>query len=506
MSSQFAFMPRSVARGTTQKSLKHRVLSKPAAHVEQGSEPGPSTAHQRLTPGGTQADSERNAQLRDDERLILIEAAMSDYSVWCNPELQREMKSGQDGYMPLKLVLSQSTLLVTLHPYPSEADIMRCIRASPRSLLETRMLITEPSRSEWFNRGPVASTSYQSGSGGFEVRRKDWKALLRALAESGWNKEWWDQRTVYIERLPIVYRSVQGVARYIQSLLVHRDEDHPTASGKIQIQSVMFPPNHLAPQDKPSRCKGFAFVVLESPALIDMLCRSYPWDGFGYAPSADKEAVKFGLRVLPKTSWERMKVEYLAYQQLLLSQVAEKAAEPQVEVEKRKAYSESDCNSQAKSPPPEIQMQPSWFPQDCLVFVRNIHPDTNKTTLRTLFSASLASSKGGVDYVDFTKGIDTCHLRLASPSDVARLVSHFTAQHTAQHDALDQAGSAPTGERPKIELEIVRGTREELYWEKIPEKVRNAAVARLYSAVKDHCQTAGTEKEGGRQRKRQKKV
>ncbi|KAF8484415.1 hypothetical protein JB92DRAFT_1567718 [Gautieria morchelliformis] len=93
-------------------------------------------------------------------------------------------------------------------------------------------------------------------------------------------------------------------------------------------------------------------------------------------------------------------------------------------------------------------MQPSWFPQNCLVFVRNIHPDTNKTTLRTLFSASLASSKRSVDYVDFTKGIDTvgpfliihppfslacltqCHLRLASPSDAARLVSHSTLPST----------------------------------------------------------------------------
>jgi xRRM domain len=212
--------------------------------------------------------------------------------------------------------------------------------------------------------------------------------------------------------LPVAYRSVNALARYIQSQLVLQDEDHPTASGKIQIQSITFPPNHLAPQGKPSRCKGFAFVVLESPALVDSLCRSYPWDSSGYAPNADSEAVKFGLRILLKTSWERMKVEYLAYQQLLLSQVAEKAAEPQVEVEKRKEYSEPDCISQAESPPREIQMQPSWLPQNCLVFVRNIHPDTNKTTLRTLFGASLVSSKGSVDYVDFSKGIDTVGLFL----------------------------------------------------------------------------------------------
>jgi hypothetical protein len=92
MSSPFAFIPRSVARGTTQNSLKHRVSPKPAVREEWGSEPGPTTAHQKLP-----ADSERNAQLREDECLLMIEAALSDYSVWCNPDLQREMKSGLDG-------------------------------------------------------------------------------------------------------------------------------------------------------------------------------------------------------------------------------------------------------------------------------------------------------------------------------------------------------------------------------------------------------------------------
>ena len=176
----------------------------------------------------------------------------------------------------------------------------------------------------------------------------------------------------------------------------------------------MFPPHHLAAQNRPSRCKGFAFIVLESPALVEILCQSYPWDtgNPSSVSNADKEAIKFGMRILPKVSWEKLKVEYLAYQQDLLSQITEEAGPLQVVAEKRNISSRfnSPDSGRTTSSPTETQVQPSWFPQNCLVFVRNVHPDTNKTTLRKLFSDPLLSSKGVVDYVDFNKGLDTVGL------------------------------------------------------------------------------------------------
>ena len=53
------------------------------------------------------------------------------------------------------------------------------------------------------------------------------------------------------------------------------------------------------------------------------------------------------------------------------------------------------------------------YPQGCLVFVRNVHPETNKTTLRALFSQAFYDSESSeisgdvVDYVDFNKGSET---------------------------------------------------------------------------------------------------
>lgn len=94
--SSFAFIPRSVAKGGTQKLRKDRAPSKHTAHVPQGSRPEPSSSIYQK-PDLSRTPTDKNTQCREDELLILIEAALSDYSCWCSPELQREMKLGQDG-------------------------------------------------------------------------------------------------------------------------------------------------------------------------------------------------------------------------------------------------------------------------------------------------------------------------------------------------------------------------------------------------------------------------
>lgn len=56
----------------------------------------------------------------------------------------------------------------------------------------------------------------------------------------------------------------------------------------------------------------------------------------------------------------------------------------------------------------------SVYPSGCLVFIRNLHPETNKTTLRNLFlharvengDTSGKKDADGIDYLDYTKGMD----------------------------------------------------------------------------------------------------
>ena len=70
---------------------------------------------------------------------------------------------------------------------------------------------------------------------------------------------------------------------------------------------------------------------------------------------------------------------------------------------------------QRKSGPAQPAYDEPSFPAGCLLFVKNLHPQTNKTTLKKLFEHTLESSvgKGGVDYVDWSKGMSSVSLYVA---------------------------------------------------------------------------------------------
>ena len=46
------------------------------------------------------------------------------------------------------------------------------------------------------------------------------------------------------------------------------------------------------------------------------------------------------------------------------------------------------------------------YPAGCLVFVKNLSPDTNKAVLRSLLASAFSDdSSGYIDYVDYTRGL-----------------------------------------------------------------------------------------------------
>jgi hypothetical protein len=62
-------------------------------------------------------------------------------------------------------------------------------------------------------------------------------------------------------------------------------------------------------------------------------------------------------------------------------------------------------------------------------------------------------------------------------------VSYFTTHLTTQERGLDDKGTIvdnESGSKP-ITVELVQGKREELYWDKVPEKVRKQAVHKAVS-------------------------
>jgi xRRM domain len=143
------------------------------------------------------------------------------------------------------------------------------------------------------------------------------------------------------------------------------------------------------------------------------------------------EATKFGLRVLSKAKWEGFRAEYSCYRQELVDEINTYQDEGQSEVygggrkrryldeihdQEEEQITEEDSN-QTQGVYIQSQSSNSAYPPGCLVFVRNVHSDTNKTTLRSLFLHARRSSvesrvesgkkdDGGLDYLDYTKGMD----------------------------------------------------------------------------------------------------
>ena len=260
--------------------------------------------------------------------------------------------------------------------------------------------------------------------------------------------------------------------------------------GQIRIQTVTLPAHHLDRPGAPPKCKGFALVTCASAADATRLATTWPWlpwrtsvpvpvsdkdedEGKGEGEqkegkegdeedgrrkrekrkaTAEEDAVKFGFRALPKARWDALKDEYLEHRQRLLDEIARQdapasaASSPPLERRRQRQRgplatadaSEERVPRSARTRNPESEQEqasslsPSLdpgapYPPGCLVFVRNVHPETNKTTLKALLSAHAPPAV--VDYVDYSKGMVSVRppFSLSPPyMRLFRLVSSFT--------------------------------------------------------------------------------
>lgn len=113
-------------------------------------------------------------------------------------------------------------------------------------------------------------------------------------------------------------------------------------------------------------------------------------------------------------------------------------------------------------------------------------------------------------------GVYQCYLRFSSPPHAAFFVKYFSDHTVTQSFALDGEGKQiaetnTTGSAtPIITPELVTGKREELYWQKVPEKVRRQAVekalnvARCSAGKDDHIAGSSSNEIQGKKRRRGK--
>ncbi|KAJ4499077.1 hypothetical protein C8R41DRAFT_83332 [Lentinula lateritia] len=483
-----------------------------------------------------------------EEFAILVVLSLTEYALWANADLRRRMEQtpeDEHGFVPLRYILKHSPLLQEQQPYsqhmksklPSESAIVKAIRKHAEDNIEVRMVLSRPTWSNW------GSSSAGTDEGMYEIRSKA-KVSQGLEGAEGYMRNYWANRTIYIENIPPAHRTIHGIFQFVRD--TYPSTNYPN------IQTISLPPHYLDTDADTSsfhqipklrtKCKGFAFVVFSSVDEVDQFSATWKWERARSGPvpvpikadtspsllprassaSSHVEARKHGFRGLPKAQWDALKDEYVAWRQKLLEQVlAEQDDDLDEEMkykigsqwEEEEEYNESgngqishpiqsnvpqtSSSSSANLPSSLTSLSP--FPPNCLVFIRNIHAGTNKTTLRTLLSKALIN--GGVekgientqpqdisqciDYIDYTKGTDTCYIRFSSPSQASALRSYLTRHHIVQNTALDDTGiemeKAQTHKTKYIEVEVVQGKKEEIYWEKVPMKVRQEAVRKATS-------------------------
>lgn len=505
MSTPFAFLPRQLSRPTKpQKAEPSKASSLPAHHVSLPTPASDSEDDSEAPESVVTKDSKGKGRVvehhhhpphqtqdgvgRDIATLALL--ALSDHKIWSDADLRRKLDeclqhndASAAGFVPINYLIRRPPFRGSLPTELSETEVVKALRSYASETLEVRMLGSGSSSSVWYGTG---KTSRKKDVGGYEVRRKDWETLrdhplrqLRAVQ--------WAERTVYMECVPIQYRSDAGIARFTQAIL----PPHPSPSSLILVQNVTLPPHY---QDNPGdtpKCRGYALVTLSTTEQRDVLLDKWPWKRQPSSASDDepttpeiKEAGKFGFRAISKTRWDQLNEEYAAYRQKLVDEACQSNKHVPAHRPDMPAHVQvKDEEPSASCPTPQTTFA-SLYPYGCVVFVRNIHPETNKTTLKTLFSKSFAAAgqSSGLDYVDFNKGMDSCHLRLASPHHSTVLTEHFTHHPTIQSNGLDGTGGTPGKGEKAIDTEIMQGKKEELYWEKIPEKVRHQAVEKAIRA------------------------
>ena len=84
-------------------------------------------------------------------------------------------------------------------------------------------------------------------------------------------------------------------------------------------------------------------------------------------------------------------------------------------------------------------------------------------------------------------------------------MAYFTEHPIAQAQGLDDTGCPSTANKKAIIVEVVSGEREELYWDKVPEKIRRQAVEKTMG-IRKPMETSHDDavEKAGRKRKRRR--
>ncbi|KAF8257340.1 hypothetical protein EI94DRAFT_1818159 [Lactarius quietus] len=247
-------------------------------------------------------------------------------------------------------------------------------------------------------------------AGGHDIRRKDWADCVPSSHHSSTHCLTSTAKLrEHPQLVPLNGWNMQSIARHPEL------QPHPAHS----ISSI--PPR---PPRRLLKCKGFALVTLNDPTIISDLLSRFP----------NRKRTRWA-STLSNERWDVLQAEYVEYRESLLRHMAvDTVTTPNTTPN---MYSSPDEPERASGPKSRTRRELA------------------ATALRTLFSALLANPSA-LDYIDSTKGLDSCYFRLTAPDHAQALLEA----------ALPKQGDASVQD---LELELLEG-RQEVYLENVPEK------------------------------------
>ncbi|KAH8924086.1 hypothetical protein BT69DRAFT_1349690 [Atractiella rhizophila] len=118
------------------------------------------------------------------------------------------------------------------------------------------------------------------------------------------------------------------------------------------------------------------------------------------------------------------------------------------------------------------------FPEGVIVHLSHLSTSTNREKMKKLIERSVDGVK--VEYVDLTKGLDRCHIRLETTEQARRLVD-WLGKHRVVHQ-LEGDDWLPLNEdfdeEAMVKADLIVGRREELYWSSIRGEVKERLLQR----------------------------
>ncbi|KAA1479176.1 hypothetical protein DENSPDRAFT_846108 [Dentipellis sp. KUC8613] len=114
----------------------------------------------------------------DEEAAFLLSLALSDYALWTTPSLR---DPNRDGFISLSHLLQTTPYLNSL---TNEVALVKALRTHLPDIFETRMIV-------------VTAARPGRNSGGYEIRRKDWEAVVDRF--SSFDRKYWQLQTIYIQ-------------------------------------------------------------------------------------------------------------------------------------------------------------------------------------------------------------------------------------------------------------------------------------------------------------------